>query len=115
VNPVWFRWDGKYVWSTMTTARQRYKNMTAHPEVALSIVDSGDPYRYPEIRARVVRMLADPLAAEFRRLADRYHVAVDSPVADSSRRIAVALLPAGVSYQLGLPRFGPHTSDSTQQ
>lgn len=60
VNPVWFGWDGTHVRFSQTTGRQKYKNVQREPRIALSIVDPQNPYRYLEIRGRVVAIEPDP-------------------------------------------------------
>jgi PPOX class probable F420-dependent enzyme len=54
VTPVWFGWDGAHI--ILNTARGRVKDkvMRRGGKVALLIVDPGDPYRYLQIRGRVV-------------------------------------------------------------
>ena len=54
VTPIWFDWDGTHI--ILNTARERVKDkvMRRRGKVALSIVDPGDPYRYLQIRGRVV-------------------------------------------------------------
>ena len=54
VTPIWFGWDGTHI--ILNTARGRVKDkvMRRRGKVALSIVDPGDPYRYLQIRGRVV-------------------------------------------------------------
>jgi len=54
VTPIWFGWDGTYI--TLNTARGRVKDkvMRRGGKVALLIVDPNDPYRYLQIRGRVV-------------------------------------------------------------
>ena len=54
VTPIWFDWDGTHI--ILNTARGRVKDkvMRRRGKVALSIVDTGDPYRYLQIRGRVV-------------------------------------------------------------
>ena len=54
VTPIWFGWDGTHI--ILNTARGRVKDkvMRRRGNVALSIVDPGDPYRYLQIRGRVV-------------------------------------------------------------
>ena len=36
VNPMWFDWDGELLRFTHTNKRQKYSNVTAHPQVARS-------------------------------------------------------------------------------
>jgi PPOX class probable F420-dependent enzyme len=54
VTPIWFDWDGTRL--ILNTARGRVKEKVMHRrgKVALLIVDSNDPYRYLQIRGRVV-------------------------------------------------------------
>ena len=59
-SPVWIGWDGTHVRFSNLTTRQKYRNLAARPEVALSATDPGDPYRYLEVRGRVARIDDDP-------------------------------------------------------
>jgi len=59
-NPVWFDWDGEHVKYSQTKTRQKYKNVTREPRLALSIVDPENPYRYLEVRGVVDRIEEDP-------------------------------------------------------
>lgn len=58
-NPVWFGWDGIHLLFSLTKARQKYHNLKRDPRVALSIVDLTTPFRYLEIRGKVVRIDED--------------------------------------------------------
>lgn len=71
-NPVWFGWDGTHVLFSQTTGRQKYRNLQANPAVALSIVDSTNPYRYLEIRGTVVEIVDDPGNAFINSMAKKY-------------------------------------------
>ena len=59
-NPVWFEWDGEHVSISQTRSRQKLRNLEKNPQVALSIVDPGNPYRYLEVRGVVERIDDDP-------------------------------------------------------
>jgi PPOX class probable F420-dependent enzyme len=54
VTPIWFGWDGTHL--ILNTARGRVKDrvMKRGGQVALLIVDPADPYRYVQIRGRVI-------------------------------------------------------------
>ena len=71
-NPVWFGWDGKHVLFSQTKTRQKYHNLQRNPRVALSIVDPNNPYRYLEIRGRVVDIKDDPDNAFIDSMAQKY-------------------------------------------
>ncbi|HEY2078370.1 MAG TPA: PPOX class F420-dependent oxidoreductase [Streptosporangiaceae bacterium] len=99
VNPTWVRFDGTYLWLTATSRRQKNRNWQLQPAVALSILDPDLPSRYLEIRGRVERIVADPEAAEFLRLADRYGMEQPGPPPDAPDRIAVAIRPLHTTTQ----------------
>lgn len=99
VNPMWFSWDGELVYFTNTTVRQKYKNVTAHPEVAFSVNDPDQPYRYLEVRGVVERIDPDSDGTFFGALADRYGLAMDGPPGDVAHRVVYAVRPTGTSHQ----------------
>jgi PPOX class probable F420-dependent enzyme len=72
VNPVWFGWDGTYLTFSQTTGRQKFRNVHRDPRIALSIVDPENPYRYLEIRGKVVRVDPDPDRAFINSMAKKY-------------------------------------------
>jgi PPOX class probable F420-dependent enzyme len=53
-TPVWVDYDGKYLMINTAQGRQKDKNMQRDGRVALSIADPDNPYRYLEVRGRVV-------------------------------------------------------------
>jgi PPOX class probable F420-dependent enzyme len=99
VNPTWFRFDGTFVWLTATTRRQKHRNWQHQPAVALSIADPDEPSRYLEVRGVVERIVPDPAAAEFLRLAGRYGMEQPGPPPDAADRIAVAIRPVHSTTQ----------------
>ena len=54
VTPIWFDWDGTHI--ILNTARGRVKDKVLRRggKAALLFVDPADPYRYVQIRGRVV-------------------------------------------------------------
>lgn len=71
-NPVWFGWDGTHLLFSQTKSRQKYRNLLREPRVALSIVDPTNPYRYLEIRGKVVRIDEDPDKKFINSMAKKY-------------------------------------------
>jgi PPOX class probable F420-dependent enzyme len=99
VNPMWFAWDGEYLRFTNTSVRQKYKNVTANPDVAISVNDPDQPYRYLEVRGRVVRIDEDPEGEFFAELAERYGLKLDGPVGDAQYRVVYVVEPTAISKQ----------------
>lgn len=52
VTALWFVFDDGTIKLSLNTARQKTKNLQAHPECTLFILDPANPYRTLEIRAR---------------------------------------------------------------
>jgi PPOX class probable F420-dependent enzyme len=101
VNPMWFAWDGELIRFTHTNFRQKFRNITANPAVAVSIVDPDDPYRYVEVRGVVERVDPDPTGALFVELAARYAQHYRDPFGaapptDAADRVVIAVRPTGV-------------------
>jgi PPOX class probable F420-dependent enzyme len=53
-TPVWVDYDGEHVLINTAEGRQKDKNMQRDGHVALSISDPDNPYRYLQVRGRVV-------------------------------------------------------------
>jgi len=72
VTPVWCDFDGTHVLINSAKGRQKDKNVRGKPQVALSIQDPDNPYRYLEVRGRVVSVTEEGADAHIDRLAKRY-------------------------------------------
>ena len=56
VTPVWVDYDGTHVRINTARGRVKDKNLQRNPKVALSAQDPDNPYRYVQVRGRVVEM-----------------------------------------------------------
>jgi PPOX class probable F420-dependent enzyme len=90
VNPMWFVWDGEFIWFTHTTYRQKYRNIAHEPRVSISIFDPEQPYRYAEFRGIVDHIDPDPEAKMYQRLSERYDGTPVTPP-DAVNRVAIAV------------------------
>src|SRR5680860_285345 len=72
VNPVWFGWDGNHLRFSLTTTRQKTRNLKRDQRIALSIVDPENPYRYLELRGNVVQVEPDPEKSFINSMAKKY-------------------------------------------
>ena len=71
-NPVWFDWDGTHVKFSLTTGRQKYRNLQNDKRISMSIIDPGDAYRYVEIRGELDQIEPDPDIDFISRMAKKY-------------------------------------------
>lgn len=72
VTPVWCELDGGKVTINSALGRQKDKNIRRDPRVALTLIDPDNPYRYLEIRGRVVEITQQGADATIDRLAKKY-------------------------------------------
>ncbi|MBN9210840.1 MAG: PPOX class F420-dependent enzyme [Microbacterium sp. 71-36] len=91
VNPMWFEFDGEHVLFTHTTTRQKYRNLQANPSMSLMVFDPEQPYRYLEVRGRLVEEIPDPEGAFYVRLGRRYGNAGQQPPPDRAQRVILKM------------------------
>jgi len=72
VTPVWFDHDGTHIRINSAKGRWKDKNMRNRPQVALSILDPDNPYRYMQIRGKVVDVTEAGADAHIDSLAKKY-------------------------------------------
>jgi PPOX class probable F420-dependent enzyme len=72
VTPVWFDHDGTHIRINTAKGRWKDKNMRNRPQVALSILDPDNPYRYMQIRGKVVDVTETGADAHIDSLAKKY-------------------------------------------
>lgn len=71
-HPVWYDFQDARLRISTTKQRQKYRNVSRDPRVAATIADPDDPYRYLEVRGRVVEIEDDPEKKFIDFLANRY-------------------------------------------
>jgi PPOX class probable F420-dependent enzyme len=72
VTPVWCDFDGEHVLINTAKGRQKDRNLRREPRVSLSISDPDNPYRYLEVRGRVVEITEQGADAHIDRMAKKY-------------------------------------------
>ena len=77
VTPVWFDFDGSLFRVNTARGRLKDKNMERNPSVALAIIDPDNPYRYMQVRGKVVEVTEQGADAHIDALAKKY-LGVDS-------------------------------------
>lgn len=98
VTALWFLFDDDGVLKlSLNTSRQKVKNLQAHPECTLFILDTANPYRTMEIRARA-ELVPDPGYTFARKLGAKYG-GVDLSTNDrpGETRVVVSLHPIKIN------------------
>jgi PPOX class probable F420-dependent enzyme len=72
VTPVWVDHDGKYVRFNSALGRVKDKNVRRNAQVAISMQDPDNPYRYLEIRGRVVEITETGADDHANKLSQKY-------------------------------------------
>ena len=72
VTPVWCDFDGTHVRINSAKGRMKDRNMRRDPRVTLAIQDPDNPYRYLEVRGRVVEITEAGADAHIDSLAKKY-------------------------------------------
>jgi PPOX class probable F420-dependent enzyme len=72
VTPVWVDFDGKYVRVNSARGRVKDKNIRRDPRVAISLQDPGNPYRYLEIRGKVIEITEKGADDHINKLSKKY-------------------------------------------
>jgi PPOX class probable F420-dependent enzyme len=88
---VWFRLgdDGR-IEVSVTSDRQKYKNLVANPNCTLFLIDPANPFRTLEIRA-TAELTHDPDKVTVRLLAEAYGVDADQIIHPEEDRYTVRL------------------------
>lgn len=71
-TPVWCDSDGEHVIFNSAKGRQKDRNVRRDPRVAMAIIDPDNPYRYLEIRGKVVEITEQGADAHIDKMAKKY-------------------------------------------
>jgi PPOX class probable F420-dependent enzyme len=97
VTALWFLFDDGTLKLSLNTTRQKLKNLQAHPECTLFILDSANPYRTLEVRARA-EIAPDPDYTFAKKLGAKYGGAdLSTNDRPGEGRVVVSLQPIKVN------------------
>ena len=71
-TPVWIDYDGENVLFNTAIGRQKDKNLQADGRVSVMLVDPENPYRYLEVRGKVVERTTDGADDHINKMAKKY-------------------------------------------
>jgi|SRR5579862_1337563 len=72
VTPVWVDYDGKHVRFNSAKGRVKDKNIRRDPRISITLQDPENPYRYLEIRGKVIEITEQGADAHIDKLAKKY-------------------------------------------
>jgi PPOX class probable F420-dependent enzyme len=97
VTPLWVDHDGTHVVVNTAEGRQKPRNLARDGRVAMSIVDAANPYRYVQIRGRVVEVTTDGAFEHICKLSAKYTGSADYPKRPGEVRVIVRVAPEHIS------------------
>lgn len=71
-TPVWCNADDQYVYLNTARERQKAKNIEREARVTICAIDPKNPYRYIEIRGRVIEVTEEGAVDHINQLAHLY-------------------------------------------
>lgn len=99
VTPAWFDIENSLVRINTARGRVKDRNMTARPHVAIAIMNLEEPFRYLQIRGKVVKFTEQGAREHIDRLAQKYLSQETYPWYSGERRVTYYIEPLSVNYQ----------------
>ncbi len=91
---MWVDAEDDHVLINTEVHRRKYLNVAQDPRVTVTIIDSNNPYRYAEVRGRVVEKVTGPRArAHIDELSNKYNGKPYDPDAITSERVILRIAP----------------------
>lgn len=91
---IWVHTDGERLVVNTEVHRQKFKNVEQDSRVTLTIRDEQDPYRYAEVRGRVVETVDGQRARDhIDELSQKYHGQDYNPEDIKSERVMLWIVP----------------------
>jgi PPOX class probable F420-dependent enzyme len=72
LTPVWFSADEKFIYINSAKGRIKDRNLRRNPRLAFVILDPKNPYRYVQIRGKVVAITTEGAREHIDALAKKY-------------------------------------------
>jgi PPOX class probable F420-dependent enzyme len=91
---MWVDADDEHVLINTEVHRAKYKNVQRDPKVSVTIIDAADPYKYAEVRGKVVDEVRGPAARDdIDRLSQKYNGTDYDASAIQSERVILKIKP----------------------
>jgi PPOX class probable F420-dependent enzyme len=95
---IWFLYDEGELYSWLSDARQKVKNLLERPEYSFFILDTANPQRYLVVRGRA-ELTPDTDFVYGERLGQKYGVDLRRMLQEGETRYKVTFLPTKVSVR----------------
>jgi PPOX class probable F420-dependent enzyme len=92
LTPIWFTTEGDYFVINTAKGRVKDRNMRQNKQVALTIIDPKNPYRYLEIRGHIAEITEQGAVAMIHKLSHKYNNQ-DYPLVQGETRVTYKIAP----------------------
>lgn len=91
---MWIDADDDHILINTETGRAKYRNIKRDPRVSVVVISKDDPYRYVEVRGRVVDTVAgDEARRHIDQLSMKYKGEPYDPAAIQTERVILKITP----------------------
>ena len=91
---MWVDADDEHLLINTEVHRDKYKNVKRDPRVSVTIIDKANPYKYAEVRGKVVEEIRGQEARDdIDRLSQKYNGTDYDPSAIQSERVILKIRP----------------------
>jgi PPOX class probable F420-dependent enzyme len=98
VTPVWVDCDDTHILINTAEGRQKPRNLARDSRVALSIADEKDPYKYIQVRGKVVEVTREGAFDHIDAMARKYRGPdAKYPHREGEVRVIIKVLPEHIS------------------
>jgi PPOX class probable F420-dependent enzyme len=73
VSPVWVEYDGTYILVNTARGRKKDRNMSDNPQIALSVQDPDNPYRYVGVQGHIEEVTENGAIEHINKLSHKYN------------------------------------------
>lgn len=93
VTPVWIDYEDGHFLLNSAKGRKKDRNLRERPQIALSIVDKDNPYRYVGVQGEVVEITEKGAADHINKLSHKYTGRDYPPLKEGETRVIYKISP----------------------
>jgi PPOX class probable F420-dependent enzyme len=98
VNPVWVDRDGELLRINSAEGRAKVVNLRKDPRITIEVSNSEDPYRYVEVRGKVIEFTHEGADEHIDALAKKYMGVDEYPMRkDTEQRVTIVIQPEKIA------------------
>jgi len=97
VSPVWVEYDGTHILINTARGRKKDRNMSANPEIAISVLDPDNPYRYVGVQGHIEEVTENGAFEHINKLSHKYNGREYPPLKPGETRVIYKIAPDRVT------------------